>query len=174
MDSTQESSFSEEFRLLHADGGYRWFFCTGTVTRDTQGVAVQVSGANVEITARKQLEEEFRQAQKMESIGRLAGGVAHDFNNLLSVIGGYTEMALDTLPEESSLQHDLKQVKHAADRAANLTRQLLAFSRRQVLHPEVTKSQFHRHRSGENAAPARWGRHHLLAAARAETGPGAG
>jgi PAS domain S-box-containing protein len=138
LDTTDESTFSQEFRLMHADGAYRCFFGTGTVTRNEQGLTVRVSGANVEITARKQLEEEFRQAQKMESIGRLAGGVAHDFNNLLSVIGGYTEMALDTVPEEDPLQHDLKQVKHAADRAANLTRQLLAFSRRQVLHPEIT------------------------------------
>jgi len=137
VESLPESTYSEEFRLMHADGRYRWFLGTGSILRDERGNAVLVSGANVEITARKQLEEEFRQAQKMESIGRLAGGVAHDFNNLLSVIGGYTEMALESLAEDAPIHRDLKQVKHAADRAANLTRQLLAFSRRQVLHPEM-------------------------------------
>lgn len=123
--------------LSHADGQYRWMLGTGTVTVDATGTPIRMSGANVDITERKQLEMEFIQAQKMESVGRLAGGVAHDFNNLLAVIGGYTEMAMAELPEDARLHRDLTQIKHAADRAANLTRQLLAFSRRQVLRPEV-------------------------------------
>ncbi len=129
--------FSDEYRLMHKDGKYRWFLGSFTLMHDELRGAMRVSGAQIDVTYRKELEEQFRQAQKMESIGRLAGGVAHDFNNLLSVIGGYTEMALATVPAEQALHHDLERVKHAADRAANLTRQLLAFSLRQVLKPEV-------------------------------------
>src|SRR6185295_18867141 len=84
-----------------------------------------------------QLEEQFRQAQRLESVGRLAGGVAHDFNNLLTVINGYSEMLLDARGVARSDSLALVEIQHAGQRAAALTQQLLAFSRRQVIQPVV-------------------------------------
>jgi two-component system, cell cycle sensor histidine kinase and response regulator CckA len=90
-----------------------------------------------DITDRRQLEEQFRQAQKMEAVGRLAGGVAHDFNNLLMVINGYTEVLLEELLPGNAMQQKVQSIQQAADRAATLTRQLLAFSRKQLLELKV-------------------------------------
>src|SRR5581483_1957762 len=89
------------------------------------------------ITERRQLEEQLRQSQKMEAIGRLAGGVAHDFNNLLTIISGYGRMVLDDLGTRHKLRPRVEEVLNAADRAAILTSQLLAFSRRQVVQPKI-------------------------------------
>jgi hypothetical protein len=90
-----------------------------------------------DITDRRQLEEQFRQAQKMEAVGRLAGGVAHDFNNLLMVINGYTEVLLEELGSSSAMYQKVQSIQQAADRAVTLTRQLLAFSRKQLLELKV-------------------------------------
>ena len=90
-----------------------------------------------DITDRRQLEEQFRQAQKMEAVGRLAGGVAHDFNNLLMVINGYTEVLLEELKSGDAMYQKVQSIQQAADRAATLTRQLLAFSRKQLLELKV-------------------------------------
>jgi two-component system, cell cycle sensor histidine kinase and response regulator CckA len=90
-----------------------------------------------DISGRKRLEAQFQQAQKMEAIGVLAGGVAHDFNNLLNVINGYAELALQSLRADHPVRKDIEEIEKAGQRAASLTSQLLAFSRRQVLHPKV-------------------------------------
>ncbi len=90
-----------------------------------------------DITDRRQLEEQLRQAQKMDAVGRLAGGVAHDFNNLLMVINGYTEVLLEQLEKGSAMHQKVESIQQAADRAATLTRQLLAFSRKQLLELKV-------------------------------------
>ncbi len=93
--------------------------------------------ATVDITTRTRLENDLRQAQKLESVGRLAGGVAHDFNNLLTVINGYTEVILGGLAQEDPLRTSAREVQKAGERAAGLTRQLLAFSRKQVIEPRL-------------------------------------
>src|SRR5205823_7042016 len=100
------------------------------------GRVIGVTSLCEDITERRQLEEQLRQAQKMEAVGQLAGGVAHDFNNLLCVIQGYTDIVRnrDDIPEDAVA--DLNQVAGSAERAADLTRQLLTFSRRQVFQPK--------------------------------------
>ena len=100
----------------------------------------QIQGAVVtfqDVTQAKQLEDQFRQAQKMEAIGSLAGGIAHDFNNLLTIINGYSELIPSQLPANSPVRELVQQIGQAGERAASLTRQLLAFSRKQVLEPKV-------------------------------------
>ena len=105
--------------------------------RDGSGRITGVVEAVADNTEGKRLEQQFRQAQKMEAVGRLAGGVAHDFNNLLTVITGYCQMLLEDAPPQGPLEGDLKQVLKAADRATALTKQLLAFSRKQIVQPRV-------------------------------------
>jgi len=105
--------------------------------RDARGGILGVVTVVADITERKQLEEQLRQAQKLEAIGSLAGGIAHDFNNLLTVIGGRSQIAAWRLPPESAVRRDLELIEQTAERAAGLTRQLLAFSRKQVLEPRV-------------------------------------
>jgi len=95
-----------------------------------------------DITERRLLEQQFRQAQKMEAVGRLAGGVAHDFNNLLMVIKGHTELLLNAIPSPEQVTRKVEQIERAADRASTLTRQLLAFSRMQILQPRVMNLNF--------------------------------
>jgi PAS domain S-box-containing protein len=107
--------------------------------RDAAGLVTGVVEVVADNTERKRLEEQFRQAQKMEAVGRLAGGVAHDFNNLLTVITGYCQMLLDRFPAGDPTREDMLQVLKAADRATTLTRQLLAFSRKQIVQPKVVE-----------------------------------
>lgn len=94
-------------------------------------------GIKRDITERKRLEAQLLQSQKMEGLGRLAGGIAHDFNNLLTIINGYSDFLQRSLPSDASQHKDVKQIQQASERAATLTKQLLAFSRQQMLHPRV-------------------------------------
>src|SRR5262245_9319388 len=103
----------------------------------TANLAAANEALRTEIAERQRLEAQLLQAQKMESIGRLAGGVAHDFNNLLTAIKGYTELALDGLNDQDQVRHDLREIQKATDRATTLTRQLLAFARKQMIDPQV-------------------------------------
>jgi two-component system, cell cycle sensor histidine kinase and response regulator CckA len=102
-----------------------------------KGEPVGVQGIARDVTQRKQLEEQFLQAQKMESIGVLAGGIAHDFNNLLTAINGYSELTLKKMSGDDPLRRNIQEVKEAGDRATALTGQLLAFSRKKILQPKV-------------------------------------
>ncbi len=105
--------------------------------RDPSGQVVNYVAVKRDVTDMRRMEERLRQSQKMEAVGRLAGGVAHDFNNLLTAISGYCDLLLHRLPEYSTLRRDVDEIRRAGDRAASLTQQLLAFSRRQVLQPKV-------------------------------------
>jgi PAS domain S-box-containing protein len=129
--------FSREFRIVRPGGGVRWVLGQGAVSRDVRGVPVRIAGTVLDITERRNIEAELIQAQKMESIGRLAGGVAHDFNNLLTVINGYGDLVLSQLPTYDESYRYVKEMCRAGERAADLTMQLLAFSRKQILQPRV-------------------------------------
>jgi two-component system, cell cycle sensor histidine kinase and response regulator CckA len=126
-----------EHRVVRGDGSELWVYERADVVRDPSGKPVRLEGIVQDITDRRRLEEQFLQAQKMEAIGRLAGGVAHDFNNLLTAILGYTDLLLQQVGPGDSMRDDLEQIQNAGDRAAALTRQLLAFSRRQMLEPKI-------------------------------------
>jgi PAS domain S-box-containing protein len=107
------------------------------VVRDADGRVIRYEGSIEDITERKHLEDKFRQSQKMEAIGLLAGGVAHDFNNLLTAILGYSDLTLRKLRTDDPLSANVKEIRNAGERAAALTNQLLAFSRKQILEPRV-------------------------------------
>ncbi len=128
---------NEEVRFTRRDGAPFWGLLSGTVVLDPQGRVQWLDGAIADVTARKELEEQLRQSQKMEAVGKLAGGVAHDFNNLLTVILGYAETIQLSAEHDPTLRDQASQVVQAARRASGLTRQLLAYSRQQVLSPRV-------------------------------------
>jgi len=115
----------------------RIFDATATPLRDPKGILKGSVHVLRDVTERKRVEEQLRQAQKMEAVGQLAGGVAHDFNNLLMAIIGYSDLLLARLRDGDHLRKHIQEIKKAGERAASLTRQLLAFSRRQVLVPQV-------------------------------------
>ena len=123
-----------ELRLQHKDGGWRTFWYADTVfERGSDGLPTQLVGVAEDVTDRRALEQQFLQAQKMESVGLLAGGVAHDFNNLLTVMQGYVREARGLAQGEGALESLLSRLELAATRGASLTAQLLAFARRQPL-----------------------------------------
>ena len=131
------TEYQHEYRLLLPGATVRWVHCRAAPLLDTDGTLLGTVGTVEDITARKALEAQLRQAQKMEAVGQLAGGVAHDFNNLLTIIKVHAELAVESVDPAQSLHADLEEIRRAASRAAGLTRQLLAFSRKQVLQPQL-------------------------------------
>ncbi len=136
--------FEMEFRVVRDGGDVRWIRWLGQIVQPSAGGPLKAVGVNQDVTERRvadetraQLEARYQQAQKMESVGRLAGGVAHDFNNMLGVILGHAELALEQVSPEQPLREDLEEIQKAARRSADLTRRLLAFARRQTIAPRV-------------------------------------
>jgi len=135
--------YAVEFRQRTAGGDWRWILSLGRIVEyDADGAPVRMLGTHTDITRRREaeleretLQAQLLQAQRMEAVGQLAGGVAHDFNNMLSVILGYTELIQATVPEDAVIADDLEEIRKAARRARDTTSQLLAFSRRQVITP---------------------------------------
>jgi two-component system, cell cycle sensor histidine kinase and response regulator CckA len=134
--SARGEPFQAEYRIERKDGETIWVSDSAVVVRGSDSHPV-MEGLIVDITDRKMLEDQLQQARKMEAVGRLAGGVAHDFNNLLTIIKGYVEMAQQRSLDRPELHSDIRRIEEAADRAVTLVRQLLAFSRKQVLRPKI-------------------------------------
>ncbi len=128
---------SEDVWHRHRDGRPFPMLMSGKVLRDANGVSKRRVVTAIDLTEVRKLEDQLRQSQKLESVGRLAGGVAHDFNNMLGVILGHTEMILRKTGQGSPFYEDLLEVRKAGERSANLTRQLLAFARKQTAVPKV-------------------------------------
>jgi len=136
-DITDRRDFEERQREAHRRLELRVEERTAELTRTADDLRQQIAERERAEEALRRSEEELRQSQKMEAIGRLAGGIAHDFNNLLSIILSYSSMMMDALPADDALRADAEQIAIAGHRARDLTRQLLAFSRRQLMRPEV-------------------------------------
>ena len=126
--------YEVEYRMKHASGAWRWLLSRNVVFERNETMVRQMLGIAVDVTDQRRTEDLLQRSQRVEAIGRLAGGVAHDFNNILGVIMGYGEMAQRQLPSEHPVRPRVDQMLAAAQRAAELTKQLLGFSRRQVLH----------------------------------------
>lgn len=129
-----EREYALEHRVLHPDGTLKYLRVNGMVMRDADGQAVRMIGLNQDISEQKALEDQLRQAQKMEAIGQFAGGIAHDFNNILTAIFGFASLVQLKMAETDPLRFNIDQVLAAAERAAGLTQSLLTFSRKQVLN----------------------------------------
>jgi len=129
-----EREYAVEHRVVYPEGGLKYIKANGLVIRDEKGKAVRMIGLNQDVSGQKNLEEQLRQAQKMEAIGQFAGGIAHDFNNILTAIFGFASLVQMKIPEGDPLRANIDQVIAAAERAAGLTQSLLTFSRKQVLN----------------------------------------
>jgi signal transduction histidine kinase len=129
--------FDIELQIITAKGRRIWVRSIGEAERDVAGVILRVQGAFQDITERKRLESQLIQSQKMETVGKLAGSVAHEFNSILTAIIGHSELLFEDLPSGDPLRSDVTQIRSAAERAATLTRQLLAFGRQQILRAEI-------------------------------------
>jgi PAS domain S-box-containing protein len=131
------ADFSVQNRSIWPDGTIRWLKGTGRILLGADGEPVRGVGISLDVTGHRVLEAQYQQAQKMEAVGRLAGGVAHDFNNLLTVILGYCELLLNDFKPGDAHQADIAEIQKAGARASGLTRQLLAFSRKQIIEPAL-------------------------------------
>ena len=130
-----DADFSIQYRVRWPDGTMRWLSSAGRIHLSERGDPVRGVGITLDVTKHRSLEERYHQAQKMEAVGRLAGGVAHDFNNLLTAILGYSQLLLLGFDEADPRRSDLMEIHKAGESAARLTRQLLTFSRRQITEP---------------------------------------
>jgi PAS domain S-box-containing protein len=129
--------FQAEYRMSARDGRLLWFRDEGVLLQGTEGGSLLMQGVLYDITERKRLEDQLRHSQKMEAVGQLAGGIAHDFNNLLMLIQAHNEHLRDRLAPNDLARKDVLEIENAVTRAASLTGQLLAFSRKQVLRLKV-------------------------------------
>ena len=131
--------FRNEFRVVGTDGSTRWLRDHGEVIVGPEGDPIYLTGAAVDITEQRESDERLREIQRMEAVGKLAGGVAHEVNNMMGVVLGFSDFLLDDFPPGDRRRRDLEQIREAAGRAATVTAQLLAFSRRQILQPTLVK-----------------------------------
>ncbi len=141
---SQSLPITMQEKMENPDGSFKYMETIKAPIFDDEGHIIGLAGVSREVTERmvaeeekSRLEEQLRQSQKLEAVGRLAGGVAHDFNNLLTGINGYAEMLLCTLDPDTELYSEIEQIQKAGQRAASLTNQLLAFSRKQIIHPKI-------------------------------------
>jgi PAS domain S-box-containing protein len=133
--ATEGDHWTGEYRFRHSDGSYVDLLERAVILRDANGAAVRFVGSLMDVTARKQLQDQLVRSQKMEAFGQLAGGVAHDFNNFLTTILGYSDLLLDELGMKGAIANHIGEIRSAAGRASVLTAQLLAFSRKHPLAP---------------------------------------
>jgi len=129
--------FRSEFRIVLPDGKVRWLSDQGLVARDESGAQLYMTAVSLDVTERRLVEERLRQAQRMDSVGQLAGGIAHEANNMMSVVLGCADYVLQRSDLPPPVRQDVDQIWRAAQRTAGITQQLLAFSRRQMLQPQI-------------------------------------
>ena len=132
-----DGSLNTEFRIVLPNGKVRWVADQGRVVRDPAGNVAYLTGVSLDVTDRKLMEERLRQAQRMDSVGQLAGGIAHEANNMMSVVLGCADYVLQRSDLPEAVRQDVDQIWRAAKRTAGITQQLLAFSRRQMLQPQI-------------------------------------
>ena len=132
-----QSNVSVEYQIARPDGMIRWIHDRGFQVRDAAGSLIRLAGIATDITERKRLEARLFQSQKMETVGKLAGSVAHEFNSILTAIIGQSELLLRDLPPDAPLSKRAYEIRQAADRAATLARQLLAYGRKQIIQPKI-------------------------------------
>lgn len=137
LDSRQP--YEIEHRIVRRDGSVRWVQEKAGIVCGADDRPLRLVGTFQDVTERRELEGQLRQSQKMEAVGRLAGGIAHDLNNALTAIAGYAELALSAVPADHVARADIEEIRRGAERAGSVTRQLLAFSRKQLFEPRLVE-----------------------------------